>query len=156
MKSERYFLTVLLVAIVTLSGCVSNSGLEGSRDGTVVENPPKNLTEDLTGDEVRIQAEDNDLLVAYSIRDRDLIGETEAAVEVIASNDSSRHYCPGDASGVLRVPASPNVPAEYIVSLSEDDRFLPTSPCRATDGGFGTRGSITTASWVPKSGNRSD
>ena len=147
---------VLVVVLVALTGCIgASTSLDGSGDGVVVESPPENLTGNLTGDEVRVQSEDDDLLVAYSIRDRDLFGGTEAAIEVIAAhNDSSRHYCPGDASGVLRVPVSPRAESGYTVALSEDDRLLPPSPCRATDGGFGTSGSIATAQWEPRGADR--
>jgi len=154
MKGMRIHLIILVVALVTLAGCVGDSGLDSSGDSAVVENPPKNLTKNLTGDEVRIQIKGEDLLVAYNIRDRDIVGRTEAAVEVVAPNDSSRHYCPGDARGVLSVSVSPHE-AGYSVALSEDDRLLPTSPCRATDKGFGTRGSIATAYWEPGETNRS-
>ena len=147
--------TALVILLVVTTGCIGNSGLESSWNGVVVENPPDSLTEDLPREGVRVQAEDDDLLIAYSIGDRDIVGNTEAAVEVAAANDSSRHYCPGDSSGVLRVPFSPHE-AGYSVALSEDDRLLPTSPCRATDKAFGTRGSIATARWEPEETNRSD
>jgi len=129
--------------------------LESSWNGVVVENPPDSLTENVPSEGVRVQTDDDDILIAYSIGDRDIVGGTEAAVKVVAPNDSSRHYCPGDASGVLRVPFSHHE-AGYSVALSEDDRLLPTSSCRATDKGFGTRGSIATANWEPVETNRSD
>ncbi len=153
--SEREAVLVVL-ALAFLTGCLGG-GFESSASGEVVENPPANLT-GLQGDELRVRADGNALLIAYDIEDRDIVGETEAAVEVIASNDSTRHYCPGDASGVLRVHISDRVreQAGYAVTLWEDDRLLPTTPCRNTDGGFGTQGSIETALWSPQDGSATD
>ena len=124
--------------------------MEGSGDGEVVENPPANLTDGLEGDELRVRDDGDALLVAYSIEDRALVGVTDAAVEVIASNDSTRHYCPGESSGVLRVS---NARGDEIAALYEDDRLLPTTPCRDI-GGFGTRGSIESEQWEPGAGDR--
>ena len=147
---------LVVLALALLTGCLGG-GFESSAAGEVVENPPANLT-GLEGDELRVRADGDDLLIAYSIEDRSLVGDTDAAVEVIASNDSTRHYCPGDTSGVLRVPISDRVreQAGYAVTLWEDDRLLPTTPCRDTDGGFGTQGSIETALWNPQGGNATD
>jgi len=98
------------------------------------------------------------MLIAYSIENRDIVSETEAAVEVIAANDSTRHYCPRDSSGVLRVsvPEGSDEREGQYVALWEDDRLLPTTSCRATDGGFGTDGSIETADGGLEEGDSSE
>lgn len=149
MLAEEQTVAVGVLILILFTGCVGNAGLERSTSAEVVENPPANLTDGLEGDELRVRADGDDLLIAYSIADRDLIGGTDAAIEVIEANDSARQYCPGDSSGVLRVPLSRLAEERgSTVALRDDDRLLPTTPCGDV-GGFGTDGSVETERWEP-------
>jgi hypothetical protein len=148
--SYRVSALFLLTVCLLVTGCLGSQGLEGNGDGEVVENPSANLTDGLGDDELRVRADGEALTIAYSIKDRDFIGGTKAAIEVIEANDSTRHYCPGNSSGVLRVPLSHLAQDRgSTVALWEDDRLLPTTPCRDI-GGFGTQGSIKTEVWRPE------